>query len=664
MIRTAVIAGVLSACGVAETGLLSTVPASFTDGGVAPGDLLVQVREDFGRAPVGVTFRTPLELINTGRGVAIVELVAVDGDLMLFAVEGLAVGSTLQVEAGSTVSLPVHFDARRGAKSATFRFNTCAGRGSCIVERTVRGFGVVDPFVCRPADLGGTSLGGCIETAMECVNDTDYTLFVDGFTISGSPGFTVTPSRSGPIDPHRILTVSVRLCPVEVGVHEAVLTISASLPEGRVLTMVPIRGEGLGEGDGLDCEPRDVEIPPVQIGELVYTTIVCRASRSTQILSVRLRPDLTPGLTVRLFVDGTLPSLPVAVDPMSTIEVELEFLAMVEGSWRDNVEVEHFEGIERIEVRSSAFAQCQLDFPPLVDFGNVSIGAQLSSVLFITNLGTGLCNVETLGITPTSDPAFQVLQPPPMSTSSLQPGEQLVVDIQFAPTRAGPHAGEYRFFSMERGERLQIDLLGQGVDGSPSRYSVTSIPNVPLVPAAGGAPLTFTNYDDGIAQVPLAFPFQFAGVPVVEAVVSTNGLIAFGGGGGLQSLVNTAIPSVNDPNAFIAWWWDDLEVAATSSVRSSVVGVAPARVQTFTFVDVELFADNTTRVTAEVRLYEQGSRIEVHYGAIRSGGTDFAASAGWESFGGIDGADVFACSPSCSSMHWPIDTVLRYTPSP
>jgi hypothetical protein len=364
-------------------------------------------------------------------------------------------------------------------------------------------------------------------------------------------------------------------------------------------------------------------------------------------------------------VNGSFVSFPASVDPMSFIEIELELAPSFAGEWRDNVHVLHSEGSARIQILASAFGEsgCELAVASPLDFGVVPIGGRLSSTTPITNVGTAACNVESLGLTPGSDPAFALIQPPPMTIFYLQPGEQLAIDFEFAPTMSGPHTGEYRFFSQELGERRQIELVGRGASQSLPRYSVTFVPNVPLAPA-GGNTLAFTNPDDGFAQVSLAFPFELAGTPVTEAFVGTNGVIAFGGSAGLQSFVNVPIPSASDPNAFIAWWWDDLEVSASSTVRTSISGAAPARVQTFTFLDLQRFSDGASRVSAEVRLYEQGSLIEAHYGAIQTGGGDFDATAGWESFGGTDGEDVLGCNPDCTSLDWPADTILRYTPSP
>jgi hypothetical protein len=651
-----VIGLLLASCGVAETGLLLTVPSS--DGGIVElGDVIIRVKEDFGRVPNGLTVSTPIEFENTTGRRQKVDLSSVDGDWQNFSIAGLPAGDSIEVDDVTTLML--EFTAREGSKRALFHFSVCP-IPECQVERTVRGTGV-EAFACDGTDLGAVEPGGCIEARLVCINETDGELVVDGLTVFGSEEFRVFPPMTAPVPSYTSFVAGVLFCPFERGPREATLEIQSRHPAGRVATQVQLRGEGIGGTGVLECDPSSLELVVQLPNGAAFAQVLCSASKALVIDRAQLRPGMAPGLGVDVLLDGNPVALPIRVDAFSRVDLSLFFSPPFPGEWFETLEVVHSDGIETIDIKASAFesAGCVLDFPQRFDLAPAMVGGVATGQFFLTNVGSAECTVDIFGLSATSDPAFQIQQPPPNSTLLLFPGEQVPIDVAFQPMRPGLHTAEFIFGVLELGMRNAISLNAEGFDQLAS-YSNAFIPNTPLT-AAGGMNVLFPNADDSFVEAPLAFPFEFAGQPASSVWVGTNGNLSFTSPMGMDRFDNDPVPSRMPPNGMIAWWWNDLFIGTMSRVTTSVSGIAPARVQSFGFLQIELFGDPNTAINAEVRLYEQDSSIEVHYGPIRVS-TEFDASMGWESVDGLFGADPLGCSPACSSMQWPLDTIVRYTP--
>jgi len=187
---------------------------------------------------------------------------------------------------------------------------------------------------------------------------------------------------------------------------------------------------------------------------------------------------------------------------------------------------------------------------------------------------------------------------------------------------------------------------------------------------SSGTALTFNDDDDGEAQLAIGFPFLYLGRPVTTVWVSTNGFIDFEGLAS-DELVNTTFPSASLPNELVAWWWDDLDVgrqisgAPTPAVTTAVTGSTGNRVRHITYRYIPAFDTGDSVLLAEIRLFELGNAIEIHYGPHLQLGpmvTPWGASAGWESSGGTRGGSYLGCTPVCRSTDYPVNRVYRLIP--
>jgi MYXO-CTERM domain-containing protein len=176
-----------------------------------------------------------------------------------------------------------------------------------------------------------------------------------------------------------------------------------------------------------------------------------------------------------------------------------------------------------------------------------------------------------------------------------------------------------------------------------------------------GLLLTPSDADDGFAEVPSAFGFDFwgtnvpAGTPIYP---STNGLIAVGSP--TTDYGNVSIPSSSAPNGFLAAFWDDLALGEIGAIYAHVQGSSGSRVQIIEWNNIVLLSTGVDAATFQVRVYEGSNVIEVIYGP--SGGSSWSGTVGMESPLGDAGLSE-SCTPACQTADVAEGTVLRYTPS-
>jgi cysteine-rich repeat protein len=214
------------------------------------------------------------------------------------------------------------------------------------------------------------------------------------------------------------------------------------------------------------------------------------------------------------------------------------------------------------------------------------------------------------------------------------------------------------------GNPIDTDGCSNACTSNLINFVITSFPNTPFVPTAG-TPIVLGD-DTAVAQT-IGFPFNYLGVAQTEVRIASNGFIAFDPMA-VTTFINILLPNTAAPNAMVAWWWDDLDpsrqgFAAAPEVRTALVGTAPNRVRTITWLNIPHFGNQAGQVSAEIRLYEGTDVIELYYGAlVDPAATAWSASTGWESEGGTRGADNLGCGATCAAANWPTNTRYVHTP--
>ncbi len=144
------------------------------------------------------------------------------------------------------------------------------------------------------------------------------------------------------------------------------------------------------------------------------------------------------------------------------------------------------------------------------------------------------------------------------------------------------------------------------------------------------------TFDDLGKEVNIGFTFRYFGQDFSKVNVSTNGYITLldtsisPGSGDGSDYSNDPIPDGEDPDNFLAPWWDDLIVrnqGTTDKVSHKTSGSSPNRVFTVEYKSISSLADNRgSFLTFQVKLYETTNVIEFHY-FNDSSKLDFTASA-------------------------------------
>ncbi len=138
---------------------------------------------------------------------------------------------------------------------------------------------------------------------------------------------------------------------------------------------------------------------------------------------------------------------------------------------------------------------------------------------------------------------------------------------------------------------------------------------------------TVSNCDECSQNVPIGFTFNFFGAPFTSINVVSNGYASFVST--FVTFFNDPIPDPSDPQGFVAPFWDDLDMSATSGsgdVFTSTTGLSPNRRFIVEYRNVDFWA-TFGLLNFEFILYEGSSLIEFVYGSLSS------SSAGRESGG-------------------------------
>lgn len=160
-----------------------------------------------------------------------------------------------------------------------------------------------------------------------------------------------------------------------------------------------------------------------------------------------------------------------------------------------------------------------------------------------------------------------------------------------------------------------VYVLGDSVTGvglSPT----FNLPNLDPSNDAG-----ISNCDNCLsAALPLGFSFEFYGSDHTVVRAYSNGVLHFGGAA-------EAAEPMNDPlrfqlafsQPFVAPYWDDLDPLSCGAVQYQTFGSAPSRVFVIGWENV--CPGNTSTndgVSFQVRIFEQGDRIQFHYFDVTS----------------------------------------------
>ncbi len=164
------------------------------------------------------------------------------------------------------------------------------------------------------------------------------------------------------------------------------------------------------------------------------------------------------------------------------------------------------------------------------------------------------------------------------------------------------------------------------------------------VPITGGSP--GPSGDDNTITVPIGWTFTHVGVAYTNASICTNGFVVMGSSTFNSFTVNLC-GLVAGQHPMLAPFWTDLNTATAGTITYTTLGTAGTRIFVVQYDNVGFFAGGPGRVTMQVRLYENGNRVEFHYGPGVANATEPGAVGLSKSPGGS--GNVFSITPNATS---------------
>lgn len=159
-------------------------------------------------------------------------------------------------------------------------------------------------------------------------------------------------------------------------------------------------------------------------------------------------------------------------------------------------------------------------------------------------------------------------------------------------------------------------LLTANVFGQARNYQFAQS-TAPYTVLTGGTNSTATG-DDGTEVVALPFPFTYAGAPVTDVTIGTNGFLRMSGGAIFASnWTNTLTSTVSLP--VLAPFWDDHNRGTNGAIAYATSGTAPNREFTVEWRDILTSGTGSSTATTTARfkvtLRETSNQIIYHYGS-------------------------------------------------
>ena len=510
-------------------------------------------------------------------------------------------------------------------------------------------------------DFGTRPLGVSWSQSVRVVNGSPAPASIA--VVSLSPG----PFRLGSLDlfeqvvlePGADIIIELVFTPGAEGVFEADVFIE--LCENGCPQQVTLRGTGVLEP--LVCPPI-VDFGQVPVGTCATEPVPCQSviDDQLQVLAVTIDRPRTEfsAFNEQFFV-------PPRQEAVFTVEYCPAFEDQAQASLQVAAQVRNIDRaytVSELLGQGAPTSDCTLRLDSVIDFGGVAPMTTAESQIEVINAGRLPCALTIEGIDG-GQGAFQLSSPTFGVPVVIGPMQSAVIEVTFTPPDFQPYQAELIYSTDDPTNPVgAISLLGAGL--SDWSYAIAAEQTAPFSPLQGATLRWQGGVDDGFADVAIPFAFEYLGRPVRFVRVAANGFVTFATRGGSQ-FSNQALPSPVEPNGLIALWWDDLNPG-----RADAPGVVTTRsssqngqtVLHIAYIGVARVSGVNERFSGEIRLFSGSNVIEVHYGSYDDGPglSLFTASAGWEGFNGIRGADFLGCGSRCNEIQFPRNRRFTLTP--
>jgi hypothetical protein len=183
-----------------------------------------------------------------------------------------------------------------------------------------------------------------------------------------------------------------------------------------------------------------------------------------------------------------------------------------------------------------------------------------------------------------------------------------------------------------------VDLFANVAGASCSGYSVQSITHNPV----SGSGTSLALGDESVSNaIPIGFNFDFYCSTYSNVYISSNGWLTFSSTMASDpQYITGLIPSSSDPDALIAFAWDDLDPGAGGSIEYFTTGTAPNRKFVLNFTNVPHYGCSSCLVSTQLVLEETTHAIEIHNTRVDNHTTSGTMTQGIENGTGTVGLTV------------------------
>lgn len=460
----------------------------------------------FGAIAIGSSSKQQIVLTNSGN--AILNISGVTANGTGYSASGLTFPT--KVNPSQSVTITAIFNPTV-AGNATGSLAILSDAGNSPVTIPLSGTGAQAGLAISPASFNfGSVVDGQTRSQNFVVTNTGTaSLTIAQLSVNGGAYKVSGLNTPAIVAPNNSATFSVLFAPTTVGGLNGSVSVTSNAPNSP--TGLSLTGSGVAGSVSLSANPTNLSFTSVNVGSSTSknVTITNNGNMALTIskIAVNAKDFGVRGLSTPITLTaGQNAVMSVFFGPQSAEQIT------------GNITVTSTQGASAvIPVLGDGVQPALTITPSSANFGNVSLGLPSNQTMQLTNSGTGTLMVTQVSVTGSGFRTGTLSLP-----ISLNPGQSITFNVQFAPTSAGAASGSVAVVSNAPNSPAAIALSGTGVATTQAlTFSITNLgfgslstgsssTQTVTVTNTGNANVTVTQ----ITESGAAFTLTGAGTPV------------------------------------------------------------------------------------------------------------------------------------------------------
>lgn len=398
---------------------------------------------DFGKVAVESSSTLPLAFTNTSDDQASVhvgDLAGNDANAFVAAPAG-----DIKVPPHQSLFVNVRFGPnRQGKYDVTLPVQACP---SCAFENVVllgEGISATFAVVPSPLDFGFVAPGTTVTKTVTVTNLGTRIATLKGVQVVGAAfAAAALPPGGIALAENQGTTISVSFTPKDFGAQRGSLHVATD-DDGSPVILVPLTAAGTGPQ--ISVLPNPLAFPRTAVGMAVQKSVAVRnvGFDPRNLLPLQLASYVVTGPAFAV----TGAAAPFALGAGREGYLAVTFTPPAEGKFTGTLVINSNDPVNpqvvvTLEGSASKLGPCSYQVvPPALVFGSVDEGKNAQLAFGVRNVGPNQCAVANVRLGAGTSKEFGLT---PMSTRLVNPGELLLVPVEFAPTAPGPATGAVVF---------------------------------------------------------------------------------------------------------------------------------------------------------------------------------------------------------------------------